>query len=928
MRAELPWNVAGIPPEAREAARAAARREGLSVGEWLTRRILRSFSDLGEETSPPSQDRLPERASQLDPWGMPPPSSSKRDTEDMLNRVSRTEAESSDAFRRIDEHLRSVSRRLDSAERSQSENNRVVNKAASEINIASREQAQVFDQLGEHVVAINGRLERLERTAAQDGLKDAVKGLHQGMSRLADQVTQTANQSAQQITTITGNMEQLAGRLGDQIAETANESAQHITAISGNLEHMAGRLRQIRTDVEDATRRLDGRVSEIEEESRDRFSAFEAEVQRNLDQRLAALEKSAELNASTLDQRLAAGEKAAEFNASALDQRLAAGEKAAQINASALDQRLAAVEKSAQFNTNALDHALERLEAQAGTRAGDQAELQRRHAETDGAISRIEESIERLEAHSSDPTMERRLDGIERALGSLVSRLETYDPAAALEDTLRGLVRRIDTVEKNHSEMMDELRANLAGGAKPVIAAAEPTYDPALFDPQSFDAKPFALPESDFNNPPFAESLPPFSDDHADFAPADAHPSADQDPFAADSFETGAFAPAADDAADPTSDNFLAAARRSAKAAAEVENNRGSRLGFAWGSTAAAKEGAEPQSSRLTVWLIVAIVIVLALFAGVTLSQRLRASHSIAPVAPPAAHSNAPFAPAPKEMPSAGSTSAQAPFLESARPTTAKPAAPASVQPILPPLPKAPSPASPQANIQSGPQAGPPQLFAPASKVAPVPTLDRVTQLANGGNATAQTILGLKELDADGVPANPADAAKWLERAAEQGQAVAQYRLGSIYERGLGVPANPASAVRWYQLAANQGNRKAMHNLAVADASGAAGKKDLAEAARWFAKAADLGLADSQFNLAVLYERGDGVPQSLLDAYKWYAIAASQGDAESKSRLSVLATQLSDDDRNAAQKSAATFRAAPLNRVANVPPEMADLAGN
>ena len=49
MRAELPWNVAGIPPEAREAARAAARREGLSVGEWLTRRILRSFSGMEED---------------------------------------------------------------------------------------------------------------------------------------------------------------------------------------------------------------------------------------------------------------------------------------------------------------------------------------------------------------------------------------------------------------------------------------------------------------------------------------------------------------------------------------------------------------------------------------------------------------------------------------------------------------------------------------------------------------------------------------------------------------------------------------------------------------------------------------------------------------------------------------------------------------
>src|SRR3984885_11472733 len=43
MQPDLPWNVAGIPPEAREAARASARREGLSVGEWLTRRILRGL---------------------------------------------------------------------------------------------------------------------------------------------------------------------------------------------------------------------------------------------------------------------------------------------------------------------------------------------------------------------------------------------------------------------------------------------------------------------------------------------------------------------------------------------------------------------------------------------------------------------------------------------------------------------------------------------------------------------------------------------------------------------------------------------------------------------------------------------------------------------------------------------------------------------
>jgi localization factor PodJL len=467
--------------------------------------------------------------------------------------------------------------------------------------------------------------------------------------------------------------------------------------------------------------------------------------------------------------------------------------------------------------------------------------------------------------------------------------------------------------------MMDELRANLAGGAKTVIAAADPAYDPALFDPKSFDATPFAAPESNFEAPPFAEPVPPFSGDHPGFAPTDAPPLAEQDPFAADSFATGAFAPTGEETADSASENFLAAARRSARAAAEAENNRGSRLGFAWGSPAATAEGAEPQRSRLTVPLIVAIVIVLALFAGVVLSQRLKAGHQAVPAAPQAARNNAPFTPAPLVMPSPASPGIKLPFLGSARPAPAP-------QPVLPPLPTAKAPAP--APAQGSTQAGAPQLFAPAPKGGPVPTLDRVTQLANSGNPIAETILGLKELDGDGVPANPADAAKWLERAAQQGQAVAQYRLGSVYERGQGVPANPATAVHWYQLAANQGNRKAMHNLAVAFASGAAGKKDMAEAARWFAKAADLGLADSQFNLAVLYERGDGVPQSLLDAYKWYAIATSQGDAESKSRLSVLATQLSDDDRNAAQKSATTFHAATLNHAANMPPEMADLVGN
>src|SRR6202040_1925157 len=106
MRPDLPWNVAGIPPEAREAARAAARREGLSVGEWLTRRILRSFSDT-------SEDLGTVRESWNGALALDEAPSSRRDTEEMLARVSRSETDSNSANRRIEEQLRTVARRLE-----------------------------------------------------------------------------------------------------------------------------------------------------------------------------------------------------------------------------------------------------------------------------------------------------------------------------------------------------------------------------------------------------------------------------------------------------------------------------------------------------------------------------------------------------------------------------------------------------------------------------------------------------------------------------------------------------------------------------------------------------------------------------------------------------------------------------------------------
>ncbi len=784
----------------------------------------------------PYDNRAPSGAP-LDSWGLPQSAASRRDSEDMMARVGRSEIESNDAWRRIEDQLRGLGRRLDSSERSHSEANRVISRTTQEINISAREQAQVFDQLGLNVMALNERLERLERSAANDGIKDAVKALHQGLSRLADQITATANNSASQTTQLAGNLEQLANRVG-----------------------------QARVDAEDGHKQLEDRINVTAQTLAQRFD--------NTDHRL--------------------------------EQRFEAAE-----------QRLAGAEKTAQFNTNALDHALEKIEGAANQRATDQVEQQRRASQTEESLHRLEDSIARLEMRLPDAAFERRLDGIENSVGGMVQRLENHDPAARFDSTMQALSHRLESLEKEHSDLVAELRTRRS--PEPPAYAA-PAYEPPPA-PVAYEPPPVAEAQPQAG---FAETaFPNYGAEGQDaFAPTPTGFNFDIPPETTDPFAPATdFGPEFEDvfaAPQEEPENFLSQARRSARAAAEkAEGERRGRFsGFRWGKDAAA-EGEEKAKPRYLIPAVLGLLVVLAVAAGVVLMQRAK------PVGVELASKSDPNGPTYSVPEPPGGDETQ--FVVAPQAGDAGAAEQAGNDNDYTTQRSEPAPqrrtAQPleQRDVRNAPVKPVPDGGAPSG-------MARVIQMANSGNPIALTILGLRALDGtNGTAVNLPDALKFLTQAADKGQAVAQYRLGTLYERGQGVPTDAAKAAHWYELAANQGNRKAMHNLAVSFASGTARGKNMAEAARWFAKAAALGLSDSQFNLAVLYERGDGVPQSLLDAYKWYSIAAASGDTESKSRLAVLQTQLSDSDKAAANKSAATFHAAALNRSANVPPEPADL---
>ncbi len=242
-------------------------------------------------------------------------------------------------------------------------------------------------------------------------------------------------------------------------------------------------------------------------------------------------------------------------------------------------------------------------------------------------------------------------------------------------------------------------------------------------------------------------------------------------------------------------------------------------------------------------------------------------------------------------------------------------------QSALPPAETAPAQSVDEAIAQAETPATAPELAPAAPQAAiEVPATMGPKSLADAaasGDAQALFEIGARYQDGRGVAANLAEAVRWYEMAAERGLAPAQYRVANLYEKGTGVTRDFGRAMAFYEQAANAGNASAMHNLAVLYASGAAGTPDYAKAVSWFEKAADLGVSDSQFNLAILYARGNGVPQNLDASYKWFAVAAHGGDQDAAQKRDEVGNAMQPAKLQAAKAQAEQWQVKPVDPNAN-----------
>lgn len=172
------------------------------------------------------------------------------------------------------------------------------------------------------------------------------------------------------------------------------------------------------------------------------------------------------------------------------------------------------------------------------------------------------------------------------------------------------------------------------------------------------------------------------------------------------------------------------------------------------------------------------------------------------------------------------------------------------------------------------------------------------TLSAEQRHAPGQMLLADLYQKGEGTPKNDERALRLLEQAADQGLAEARYKVGQAYMSGTGAPADPKRAAQYLERAAAQNHVPAQ--LALAQFYSGDVQSDPAKAREWLTRAANQESAEAQYNLGISYSNGAEVNN--VEAYVWLSRAMLNGESRARQHLERIASSLSAEELEIAQK--------------------------
>jgi TPR repeat protein len=194
------------------------------------------------------------------------------------------------------------------------------------------------------------------------------------------------------------------------------------------------------------------------------------------------------------------------------------------------------------------------------------------------------------------------------------------------------------------------------------------------------------------------------------------------------------------------------------------------------------------------------------------------------------------------------------------------------------------------------------------------------SDLANKGDADAQTSLGFMYQNGQGTVKDIESALLWYEKAAKQKQPYAlfnlalhqmnngdqfqahalflesavlevppaQYEVALMLERGLGCLQNYSEAAFWYEEAAKRGHGEAFNNLGVLYKEGHGVEQNFDRARICFERASEQNITTAHYNLGLMYDQGLGVEQDNDKALELCRKAAYGGHEKAKGIIASL----------------------------------------
>lgn len=149
---------------------------------------------------------------------------------------------------------------------------------------------------------------------------------------------------------------------------------------------------------------------------------------------------------------------------------------------------------------------------------------------------------------------------------------------------------------------------------------------------------------------------------------------------------------------------------------------------------------------------------------------------------------------------------------------------------------------------------------------------------------------------------------------ANGGDATAQVMVGEHYAAGDGVGRDLSQAAVWYKKAAGTGDISGQMHLAALYRDGGKGfARDMAQAAIWYRKAAEQGDVTAQATLGLLYSLGQGLPKDDVEAYFWVDLAASVKSPKQEqyaANRQLIGTHITTDELEEVQERIAKWLAA------------------